>query len=47
MFRLLGIDTYQIIRAQGNASLSKEEILTEAYKEVELLVEGWIAEELL
>jgi FMN-dependent NADH-azoreductase len=35
MFNFLGIDDYQIIRAQGTALLEPDEVLQKAYKEVE------------
>ncbi|MFD4703669.1 FMN-dependent NADH-azoreductase [Gottfriedia sp. NPDC058432] len=35
MFNFLGVEDYQIIRAQGTALLKREEILANAYKEAE------------
>ncbi|TFE23484.1 hypothetical protein E2980_19260 [Cohnella luojiensis] len=35
MFNFLGIEDYQIIRAQGTAIRNREEILEKAYKEAE------------
>jgi FMN-dependent NADH-azoreductase len=35
MFNLMGIEEYQIIRAQGTALLNREDILEKAYKEAE------------
>ncbi|MEI2428464.1 NAD(P)H-dependent oxidoreductase, partial [Priestia megaterium] len=35
MFNFLGIEDYQIIRAQGTALLESNEVLENAYKEVE------------
>ncbi|TVY04160.1 FMN-dependent NADH-azoreductase [Cohnella terricola] len=33
MFNFMGVDDYQIIRAQGNFSLKREEVLTKAFQE--------------
>ncbi|MBP3963023.1 FMN-dependent NADH-azoreductase [Paenibacillus lignilyticus] len=35
MFQFLGVEDYQIIRAQGTAVLNRDEILEKAYKEAE------------
>lgn len=35
MFNFLGIEDYQIVRAQGTAVLDPNEVLQNAYKEVE------------
>jgi FMN-dependent NADH-azoreductase len=35
MFNFLGVEDYQIIRAQGTAFLNHDEILEKAYKEAE------------
>lgn len=45
MFQLLGVEAYQIIRAQGHATFKKEEILLKASEEVRIAVEKWINEE--
>ena len=42
MFNILGVDSYQIIRAQGNAFLKQDDILSKAYREVEKVAENWI-----
>jgi len=42
MFNILGIDSYEIIRAQGNAFLKQNDILSKAYREVEKVAESWI-----
>jgi FMN-dependent NADH-azoreductase len=42
MFNFIGIDDYRIIRAQGNLSLPRDEILAKAYQEAEAAAAAFI-----
>lgn len=41
MFNFIGVEDYRIIRAQGNAVLDRDEILTKAFQEADAAAEAW------